>query len=223
MLRIEEDCSLCGVTYPYYSLYRCYRCGRLYCRNCFLFAEDGKVICLGCVRRSIYPAGPRSKYTFLSVFLAKKAKYSGQITLAFAEIEKIIGERLPFSAYYYKHWWSNIRNRSPSEAWLTTGWSVQSVDLEKKEVTFRKDEQTPVKAAKKRLRRKPVSASFKALVNKRNLRRATEPTKTKIAMAQARLKNIERRKTKEHRGKFKPKRAYEKRLYKPEERPDEAS
>jgi len=227
MLLIEEDCSLCGVTYPYYSLYRCYRCGRLYCRNCFLYAEDGKVICLRCARRSISPKGQRSKYTFLSMFLAKRAKYSDHVTLGFAEIEEIIGERLPFSAYHYKHWWSNIRNRSPSEDWLTVGWSVQNLDLEKKEVTFRRDERPFIKASenrRKRRRKAAVSASFKGLATKAKLRKRLSPSRSKIAVAQARIKNIERRRSiREYRGKFKPKRAYEKRLYKPEEKPDKAS
>jgi len=222
MILIEEDCSLCGVTHPYYSLYRCYRCGKLYCRNCFLYDEEGKIICLRCAKRRISPEGPRSKYAHLSVYLTRRAKYSNWVTLPFSKIEEIIGDKLPFSAYHYKHWWSNSWNRSPSEAWLTVGWSVQEVDLDRKEVTFKKDEPTISRASKKRRRRRPVSQAFKALARKRRPRRPSGPSKTKIARIQARLKNIERRKSsiKKIRGKFKPKGAYEKRLYNPEEKPD---
>jgi hypothetical protein len=222
MVAIEEDCSLCDVTYPYYSLYRCHRCGRLYCRNCFLYDEKGKVICLRCARRRVFPKAPRSKYTYLSVYLARRAKYGSQVTLPFSKIEEVIGNRLPFSAYHYKHWWGNTRNRSPSEAWLTVGWKVKNVDLERKMVTFTKDKPTVLTGPKKRRRRKPVSEAFKALARKRRPRKPLGPSKTKVARAQARLKNIDRRKssTKVYNGKFKPKGAYEKRLYRPEEKPE---
>jgi len=48
-----------------------------------------------------------------------------------------------------------------------------------------------------------------------------KPSKTKAAKLVARLKNLERKKASvpKYRGSFKPKPAYEKRLYKPEEKP----
>ena len=226
MVLIEEDCSLCGATYPYRALYRCIRCGRLYCRNCFVFDEEGKVICLKCAARRVSPPVHGSKYASLSIFLARRAKYSNYVTLPFAEIEDIIGERLPFSAKNYKHWWSNIRNRSPSEAWLTVGWSVQNVDFEKKAVAFKKDKPTPIQAmkARRKRRREPVSASFKALAAKRRIRKPRESSKTKIAMALARMKNIENREVRrKYKGKLKPKGAYEKRLYGSEAKSEEAA
>jgi hypothetical protein len=219
---IEEDCSLCGVTYPYYSLYRCSRCRRLYCRNCFLYDEERKIICLRCAKKRVFPGGPRSKYAYLSTYLARRAKYGPQATLSFSRIEEIIGDRLPSSAYSNRQWWGNSWNRSSSEAWLTVGWKVVDVDLDRNEVTFRKQKQTAVAAPKRRRRRKPVSQAFKALALKRRPRKPSRPSKTKVSIAQARLKNIERRKTylREYRGRLKPRRAYEKRLYKPEEKPD---
>ena len=222
MVLIEEDCSLCGVTYPYRVLRRCQRCGRLYCRNCFLYDEEGKIVCLRCVKRRITPKASGGKYTGLSTYLAWKAQWRDQVTLPFAKIEEIIEDQLPFSAHHYKHWWSNVRSRSPSEAWLTAGWSVTDVDLERGTVTFRKDAENPVKAPKKRLRRKPVSKAFKALALKRRPKMRSEPSKTKIAKVQARLLNIERNKAsaREYRGKFKPKSAHEKRLYESSEKPD---
>ncbi len=226
MALVEEECSLCEVAYPYRSLYRCDRCKKLYCRNCFIFDEEGKVICLRCATRRIAPKTSRSKYAPLSIYLARKARYTNRATLTFATVEDIIGEHLPPSAKSNVHWWGNVRNRSPSEAWMTVGWSVQNVDLEKKEVTFKKDESNPVQPVqtRRRQRRKPVSPSFKALATKRRTRIPKGPSKTKIAIAQARLRNIGYRKdVKRYRGKLKPKRAYEKRLYDAEAKPDEDS
>ena len=52
-------------------------------------------------------------------------------------------------------------------------------------------------------------------------RKKKTPSLTRIAIAQARLKNISRRKAsiRKYRGKFRPKSAYEKRLWKPDEKP----
>jgi len=222
MVLIEEYCALCGVKHPYYSLYRCHVCGKVHCRNCFLYDVEGKIICLRCAKRRVSPKGTRRKYADLSMYLVRRARYSNLVTLPFSKIEEIIGNRLPSSAHYYEHWWNNTWNRSPSEAWLTVGWRVRDVDLGRKEVTFVKDELTEVKTSTTKMRRKPVSKAFKALAQKRRPRKPLGPSKTRVAKIQARLQNIERQKTviKEYRGRFQPKKAYEKKLYKSEEKPE---
>ena len=156
MVLIEEDCSLCGVTYPYYPLYRCTRCRRLYCRNCFLYDEERKVICLSCAKKRVFPGGPKNKYVYLSTYLARRAKYGPYVTLSLNKIEEIIGDRLPSSAYVNSQWWGNSWSRSPSEARLRVGWKVQDVDLDRKEVAFRKEKPTGFAVPKKKRRRKPV-------------------------------------------------------------------
>jgi hypothetical protein len=107
---------------------------------------------------------------------------------------------------------------------MTVGWRVETVNLDGEEVTFRKEgrptsEDAP---AKKKRRRRTSKKNFREFVRKKSRRRRakTGPSKTKIAIAQARLKNIERARasTRGHRG-LKPRSAYEKRLYKPEEKP----
>jgi hypothetical protein len=52
-------------------------------------------------------------------------------------------------------------------------------------------------------------------------RKKKTPSLTRIAIAQARLQNISHKKSapKKHRGKFRPKSAYEKRLWKTDEKP----
>ena len=218
---MEDDCSLCGVTFPYYSLYRCSRCRKPYCRNCFLYDEEGKIVCLGCAKRRVFPGGPKSKYAYLSTYLTRRAKYGRFATLSFRKIEEIMGDRLPSSAYDNVQWWSNAWSRSPSEAWLRVGWKVEEVDLGRKEVVFRRDKPMAVAAPKKRRRRKPVSQAFKASALKRRPRKRRGPSKTKVSRAQARLRNIERRRAsfRQYKGRLKPRRADEKRFYKPEEKP----
>jgi len=218
---IEEICPLCGETYPYYQLQRCYRCGRLYCRNCVALNEGREIICLNCFRRIVSPRGFKSKYAQLSIYLARRAKYGNHATLSFRRIEEIIGDDLPYSAHHNNHWWNNTRGPSHSEAWLTTGWIVQEVNLENQEVTFQKKEPSEAKgedrASKGKGRRKRLSEAFKALAHKQPPKRKGL-SKTKIARVQARARNIRRKSTgSEYRGKFKPRRAYEKRLYKHEE------
>jgi len=166
----------------------------------------------------VSPKSLRGKYSYLSIFLARKARYRDQVTLTFRQIEEIIGDRLPFSSYNYKHWWSNTQNRSPSEAWLTVGWTVVRVDLDRKEVTFHRERKVEVKTSAKR--RRQVSKSLKSRLRPSRLRRRREPSKSRTARVQARLKNLERVRSmpKEYRGKLKPRGVYEKRLYKPQEK-----
>jgi hypothetical protein len=225
MVVIEEDCSLCGVTYPYYALSRCNRCRRLYCRNCLIYDEEGKLTCLGCAKRRLMPAAPRSKYAPLSKFLVRRAQYSNFVTLSFKYIEEILGDKLPSSAYDNERWWNNSLSHPPSEAWLTVGWKVEKVNLATKEASFRKEKPTSSDVPKKRQRRKPVSPAFKALALKRRPRKPLAPSKTKVAKTLARYKNIEKQRAapRTYRGKFKPKSAYEKKLYKAAKKPDETA
>ena len=223
MVVIEEDCSLCGVTFPYYALSRCNRCRRLYCRNCLIYDEEGKLTCLGCSKRRLMPAAPRSKYAPLSKFLVRRAQYSIFVTLSFKYIEDLLGDKLPHSAYGNERWWNNNLNSSHSEAWLTVGWKVEKANLATKEASFRKEKPTLADASKKRQRRKPISPAFKALALKRRPQKPLTPSKTKVAKTLARYKNIEKQRAtpRTYRGKFKPKGAYEKKLYKATKKPNE--
>lgn len=216
---IEEECTLCGETYPLYQTYRCIQCRRLYCKNCITYTDDNQVICLNCARRLVSPGRFTSKYAQLSIYLVRRAKYSDRVTLPFKRVEEIIGDDLPASAYYNRYWWNNTRKSSQSEAWMTVGWKVEEVDLERQEVTLRRQETARIEPQRRRRRR--TSKSFKALLHKPSRRRPRKPSKTKIAIVQARAQNIMRKSSiRKYRGKFKPRKAYEKRLYKPDEKPD---
>ena len=78
-----------------------------------------------------------SKYEPLPQFLTSRRADS--VRLGFGEIEKVLGFKLPKSAYDYEAWWSNNAvGHSHARAWLTAGWQTESVDLVKRKVTFKR-------------------------------------------------------------------------------------
>lgn len=195
---IGNVCALCGETYSSKNLYKCQYCNGVYCGNCILPEDGGRIICLRCAVRRVFPKVQRSKYANLSMLLVRRARFRKEITLSFAEIEDAIGYKLPKSAYENKGWWSNIRGSSHSEAWLTVGWRVKEVNLEDKTVTFIREDipatNTTKKAKRHKSRDNSTSANFKSLAVKAkiSLMKKRKPSKTKIAILQARLKNLER-------------------------------
>jgi hypothetical protein len=60
-------------------------------------------------------------------------------SLTFAEIERVLGFRLPSSARKYQAWWANQRNGGhvQANAWLDEAWHTQDLDLKRQQVTFR--------------------------------------------------------------------------------------
>jgi len=213
---MREDCSLCGKVYPYYALLRCYRCRRLYCRDCVTFTEDRNVVCLNCARRMVSPRRLGTKYSPLSRYLARRARFTNQATLTFAQVEGIIGDNLPLSALRYRHWWTNTHSRVQAQAWLNVGWVMHDVDLKERVVTFRRVGSPEIKPHKRtQKRRRSASALFQKSLRLTKPRRLRTPSKSRIARAQARLKNVERKKssTQRYRGRLKPQPAFEKRLY----------
>lgn len=191
IIQVGNICALCHGTYPRSVLYTCGLCGLTYCGNCILF-DDDKVICLRCAVKRISPRVRRSKYMKLAEYLARRLRALNEVTLSFHEIEEIIGDRLPDSARMRRSWWSNVRGRMPSEAWLTVGWAVREVDLAGEKVKFVRE--SKIEGVKGGRILREGSSSFKALALKvrAGSRRGKKMSKTKIAILQARLKNIER-------------------------------
>jgi len=224
---MREECSLCGEVFSYYQLRRCHRCGRLYCRNCIMFTWDKNVlrnvsVCLNCARRFVSPRRLGTKYSPLSDYLARRARYGDLATLTFAKIESIIGVNLPSSASQNTRWWNNAPSRTQAQAWMNVGWRVHDVNLNDRTVTFNRTASPKIETRKKRRKRSSTSAvkTFRLPRPQQFSRR--RPSETRMAKAWARLKNVERRKMsmRRYRGKFKPKPAFEKRLYKPEAKPE---
>jgi len=202
---------------PYYSLRRCFRCKKLVCKSCITedLVEKRYLVCLNCARRYVSPKGYTGKYTALTFYLSRKAQWTPQVRLPFSRIEGIIGNNLPVSAHNME-WWDNTKNTSQGKAWLSVGWKVKEVDLKGKTVVFTRPD--VVKPEKKRKRKR---LSSKVALPEYKPRKIKKPSLTRIAKAQARLQNVARRKAsmRRYRGRFKPKSAYEKRLYKPDEKP----
>lgn len=217
---MREVCPLCGKVFPYRFLRRCCRCGRLYCRDCITFTEDGNSLCLNCARRIVSPRRLGTKYSPLSRYLTRRAPFTNRVTLTFAKIEGIIGDNLPFSASRYRHWWANTRDRTQAQAWLDVGWAVRAVDLSNRAVTFERVAGSRIKTGTKH--REVTPASVKTPIRPAKPKTTRSPSKTRIARVQARLKNVKcgESSMRRHRGKFKPNSAHEKRLYRLEVKPE---
>ncbi len=218
---MKDECNLCGRVLSLYSLKRCPRCKRLYCRSCMtinLWSEQRDLICLNCARRIVAPRRISSKYGPLREYLWRRGQFTSLVTLTFAKIEGIINNDLPFSALRNEDWWNN-KGTPQGYAWTSAGWEVQSINLKERTVTLKK--QLKVGTAKTFRRKRRIKKAEKpftpVLVKPRRIRK---PSKTRIARAVARAKNLERRKAATlYKIKLKPKSAYEKRLYKQEAKP----
>jgi len=71
-----------------------------------------------------------NKYEPLTQYLESLPREKTRISMSFKEIERIIGAKLPKSAYTYRPWWGNQRdsnNRPQARAWLSAGFSVGRV------------------------------------------------------------------------------------------------
>ena len=185
-----------------------------------LWSEQRDFICLNCARRIVAPRHGGSKYGPLREYLWRRGQFTSLVTLTFPRIEGIIKSDLPFGALRNEEWWNNNETTTQGYAWTNAGWRVQSVDLKERTVTFKK-QPTPEAVQKSRRRRRRAKTPQKPFtpVPVKPYRIRT-PSKTRIARAVARARNVERRRVEAAYGvRFKPKSAYEKRLYKQEANP----
>lgn len=67
-----------------------------------------------------------------------RASTLGRVTLGFADIEQIIGAKLPASALSHNAWWSNSTSHPLARVWLEAGWEVPEEGLQwtRKEITL---------------------------------------------------------------------------------------
>jgi hypothetical protein len=165
----------------------------------------------------VTPRGPfRGKYTALTFYLSRKARWTRWVKLQFSRIEGIIGDNLPLTATENTEWWSNTKSTIQSKSWRNIGWKVTEVNLKEGTVVFTRPD---VVRPEKKHRRKRLSSKVALPVYKP--RKAKTPSLNRIAKAQARLQNVARKRAtmRRYRGKFKPKSNYEKRLFKEDEKP----
>ncbi len=77
------------------------------------------------------------KYEPLSQFLRKQS--ADEVPMSFAQIERIIGAKLPPKAQHHRAWWSNNpSNNVLTKAWLDAGFRSEQVDMEGRKLVFRK-------------------------------------------------------------------------------------
>lgn len=186
-----------------------------------LWNEQRDLVCLNCARRIVSPKSSGSKYSPLREFLWRRGKYTNLVSLDFSKIEAIINNNLPLDALRNERWWNNNSSTSQGYSWTSVGWRVSSVDLKSREVTFQKLGKIEIQSVSERKSRTKLEKKPFTPVPVRP-RRKREPSKTRISKAVARARNIERnrRAADSLKIKMKPKSAYEKRLYKPDSKPN---
>jgi hypothetical protein len=72
------------------------------------------------------------KYEPLELHLRFLGAHTSDVTLSFAEIERILGAPLPVSARTHRPWWGNQKNskvRPQAHAWLSAGFIVDAVNF----------------------------------------------------------------------------------------------
>lgn len=84
------------------------------------------------------------KYDALYRFLECIAPDIGETTLTFDAMEKVLGFKLPKSAYIYRQWWANstsLKQHPYAQSWLAAGWTVDTVNQQDKWVRFSRGKQ----------------------------------------------------------------------------------
>ncbi len=86
-----------------------------------------------------------AKYDPLKEYLLNLPETQNEITLTFDQVERIIDEILPDSAYDNRAWWANEKNgvHVSAHAWMDAGWKVDSVDQRKHWVRFVRQQSLP--------------------------------------------------------------------------------
>jgi hypothetical protein len=71
------------------------------------------------------------KYTPLEQFLQDLPATQKEATLSFEQIERILNNKLPPSAYQYREWWNYERNphQPEKQAIANAGWRVDTVNF----------------------------------------------------------------------------------------------
>jgi hypothetical protein len=80
------------------------------------------------------------KYEPLTEFLQKQP--DGEVRMSFAQIERVVGFKLPPVAQRHRAWWSNSpTNNVMTRAWLDAGFRSEQVDMAARKLVFRREKQ----------------------------------------------------------------------------------
>jgi len=176
-----------------------------------------KMFCLNCARKVVSPKST-TKYGALGRYLKFRSAFTDVVKLSFAEIDGIIADNLPMSAYRDEKWWSNLSSGAHARAWLDAGWRTHEVNLKEGYVVFHKAEGVQKRGFRRKAFRVQAKKPFTPVPHR--VPKAVKPSKTRAAKFYARLKNVERKRaaTIKYPDSFKPKPTHEKRLFKPQEK-----
>lgn len=84
-----------------------------------------------------------SKYEPLRRFL--EANGAETVAMSFAQIESLLGFKLPAS-HRYRAWWSNNTfNNVMTNAWIAAGYKTEQVDIEARKLVFRRVKMPPIR------------------------------------------------------------------------------
>lgn len=78
------------------------------------------------------------KYMPLESYMRDLPASQREVTLGFEQIEQILNNKLPSSAYEDQRWWEHETegNHINKRAWANAGWNVESLDVNAKWVKF---------------------------------------------------------------------------------------
>jgi hypothetical protein len=74
------------------------------------------------------------KYTPLENYLRNLPESQGEVMLRFEQIEGILNNKLPPSAYEDRRWWDHETegNHVNKRSWINAGWKINRLDVKKK-------------------------------------------------------------------------------------------
>jgi hypothetical protein len=81
------------------------------------------------------------KYTPLENYLRELPASQQEVRLGFEQIEGILNNKLPSSAYEDQRWWEHEKegNHVNTRAWINAGWKVDEVNFSEKWVKLVRD------------------------------------------------------------------------------------
>jgi hypothetical protein len=78
------------------------------------------------------------KYEPLTEFLLQQT--ANEVPMSFAQIERVVGFKLPQVAQRHRAWWSNsLSNNVMTKAWRQAGFRSEQVDMAAGKLVFRRD------------------------------------------------------------------------------------
>lgn len=91
------------------------------------------------------PKTTQVRYGNLYRFFQNVPSQQEQLALTFDDLAKIVGGKLPDTAFNDRTWWANTRSSPQGNSWTKAGWKIEDIFLNARIVTFRKKGDNPVK------------------------------------------------------------------------------